>query len=42
MDNREFVLNEELFEQKAKVYQSRPLRAMKYQSGMENGWSAEV
>lgn len=38
MDNRNFVLNEELFEQNAKVYQSRPLRAMRYQPGMENGW----
>ena len=32
-----FILNE-LFEQKAKVYQTRPVRAMKYQEGMENGW----
>ena len=38
MENRDFVLNEKLFDQNAKVYQSRPLRAMKYQEGMENGW----
>ena len=38
MKNRDFVLNEKLFDQNAKVYQSRPLRAMKYQEGMENGW----
>lgn len=35
--NRDFVLNE-IFEQNAKVYQTKPVRAMKYQKGMENGW----
>lgn len=38
MESTIFTLNEELFGQKAKVYQTRPVRAMKYQSGMENGW----
>lgn len=33
----EFFLNE-LFEQKAKVYQSKPVRAMKYEKGMETGF----
>ena len=32
-----FILNE-LFEQKAKVYQTRPVRAMKYEKGMETGF----
>lgn len=32
-----FVLNE-IFEQKAKVYQSRPVRAMIYEKGMETGF----
>lgn len=30
MDNKDFVLDEELFEQNAKVYQTRPLKAMRY------------
>lgn len=38
MESRNFVLNEELFEQKAKVYQTRPVRAMKYEKGMETGF----
>lgn len=32
-----FILNE-IFEQKAKVYQTRPVRAMKYEKGMETGY----
>lgn len=37
MNKEDFVLNE-IFENNAKVYQTKPVRAMKYQSGMENGW----
>lgn len=37
MENRDFVLNE-IFEQKAKVYQTRPVRAMVYEKGMETGY----
>lgn len=37
MNKEDFVLND-IFEQNAKVYQTKPVRAMKYQSGMENGW----
>lgn len=37
MESTVFTLND-MFEQKAKVYQTRPVRAMKYQEGMENGW----
>lgn len=37
MESHEFMLNS-IFEQNAKVYQTRPLRAMKYQPGMETGW----
>lgn len=37
MENRNFALNE-IFEQNAKIYQTRPVKAMRYQSGMENGW----
>lgn len=32
-----FILNE-IFEQKAKVYQTRPVRAMVYEKGMETGF----
>lgn len=32
-----FILNE-IFEQKAKVYQTRPVKAMKYEKGMETGF----
>ena len=37
MECKNFILND-IFEQNAKVYQTRPLKAMKYQKGMENGW----
>ena len=37
MNKEDFVLNE-IFEQNAKVYQTKPVRAMKYEKGMENGW----
>lgn len=37
MVNGEFILND-IFEQNAKVYQTRPLRAIKYQKGMETGF----
>ena len=37
MNKEDFVLNE-IFEQNAKIYQTKPVRAMKYKSGMENGW----
>lgn len=32
-----FILND-IFTQNAKEYQTRPVKAMKYQPGMENGW----
>lgn len=32
-----FILNE-IFKQKAKVYQTRPIKAMKYEKGMETGF----
>lgn len=35
MDN--FKLNN-IFEENAKVYQTKPVRATKYQPGMETGW----
>lgn len=37
MERTEFVLND-VFTQNAKEYQTRPVKAMKYQPGMENGW----
>ena len=37
MESNAFVLND-IFEEKAKVYQSRPIRAMKYEKGMETGF----
>lgn len=37
MESNAFVLND-IFEKKAKVYQSRPVRAMKYEKGMETGF----
>ena len=37
MESNTFVLND-IFEEKAKVYQSRPVRAMKYEKGMETGF----
>ena len=37
MENRDFILND-IFEQKAKVYQTKPVRAMKYEKGMETGF----
>ena len=37
MERNAFVLND-IFEEKAKVYQSRPVRAMKYEKGMETGF----
>lgn len=37
MKNNAFVLND-IFEKKAKIYQSRPVRAMKYEKGMETGF----
>ena len=38
MDSQRFILND-LFERNAKVYQSKPVRATKYQHGMET-WFA--
>lgn len=37
LESNVFTLND-IFGQNAKVYQTRPVRAMKYQEGMENGW----
>ena len=37
MVSKEFQLNN-LFEENAKVYQTKPVRATKYQPGMETGW----
>ena len=37
MEKTVFTLNE-VFEQNAKEYQTRPVKATKYQLGMENGW----
>ena len=37
MESRDFILNN-VFEQNAKVYQTRPVRAVKYQPGMETGF----
>lgn len=37
MDSRSFILNE-IFDKNAKVYQTKPVRATKYQPGMETGW----
>ena len=38
MDSNKFQLNK-LFEENAKVYQSKPVRATKYQPGMETGFA---
>lgn len=38
MDSNKFQLNN-LFEENAKVYQSKPVRATKYQPGMESGFA---
>ena len=37
MDSREFQLNK-VFEENAKVYQTKPVLATKYKPGMETGW----
>ena len=37
METTKFILNE-VFENNAKVYQTRPVKAMKYQPGMETGF----
>ncbi|MSS63685.1 hypothetical protein [Velocimicrobium porci] len=38
MDSQRFILND-LFKRNAKVYQSKPVRATKYQPGMETGFA---
>ena len=38
MDSERFILNE-VFEKNAKIYQTKPVRATKYQSGMETGFA---
>ena len=38
MDSREFQLNK-VFDQNAKVYQTKPVRATKYKPGMETGFA---
>lgn len=37
MDSQRFILNN-LFKRNAKTYQTKPVRATKYQPGMETGW----
>lgn len=37
MDTNNFILND-IFKENAKVYQTKPVRATKYQPGMETGW----
>lgn len=37
MDSQKFILND-LFKRNAKVYQTKPVKATKYQPGMETGW----
>ena len=37
MDTNKFILND-VFENNAKIYQTKPVRATKYQPGMETGW----
>ena len=37
MDTNNFILNN-IFKENAKVYQIKPIRATKYQPGMETGW----
>lgn len=37
MDTNDFILND-IFKENAKVYQTKPVRATKYQPGMETGW----
>lgn len=38
MENKDFVLNEELFKQNAKTYQTKPVLATRYKPGIESGW----
>ena len=37
MDTNNFILND-IFKDNAKVYQTKQVRATKYQPGMETGW----
>lgn len=37
MDTNNFILND-IFKENAKVYQTKPVRATRYQPGMETGW----
>lgn len=37
MDTNNFILND-IFKENAKVYQTKPVKATKYQPGMETGW----
>lgn len=37
MDTNNFILND-IFKENAKIYQTKPVRATKYQPGMETGW----
>ena len=37
MDANNFILND-IFKKNAKIYQTKPVRAIKYQTGMETGW----
>ena len=37
MEANNFILND-VFEKNAKIYQTKPVRATKYQPGMETGW----
>lgn len=37
MDANSFILNN-IFEENAKTYQTKPVRATKYKPGMETGW----
>lgn len=37
MKSQNFILND-MFQKNAKIYQTKPIKAMRYQPGMETGW----